>query len=461
MKVNENYCNHEELEKINNLLYICKSCSLFGLIEETTATEEKIKLLTKPYNYNIKNEINIYEITKNSINYYINKSESITKNKNDIKSIKNLNLYINYRKKLVKHMYNLCSAINTTYESYYLSITLMDNVINDLENIINNYQLDVISTICFIISKKFNEKDRMRTESLKEYLTICHSPQKFIKPIDLVNAEIECLKILKYNLNVPTYLTILKYIFICGIIFVNEFNEKEIKKIYDECFKILNFCIEQNEIYILFNSVQVVFAIIYLVRRKYNLKKNISKYFNDLFDIKFSYIKDCIKVIDNLYYKDNTILGKNKFNQNLNDKNNQSIKMEHKLNYKSNDKKLIKRNSQKSDIKNIKSKIINFSPIIKEKRFNNSFIKKIDVGSDSYLPDFYKDNLEKINDENLNIKNIIVLKKNDFKTNKNLIKHQFFRSNKHRRKIYIINTKNCASFAFSSISNDNDVFIEK
>ena len=49
-----NDCKHEELEKISNKLYICKNCSLFGIIKELTTTEAKIKLLSKPFNYNIK-----------------------------------------------------------------------------------------------------------------------------------------------------------------------------------------------------------------------------------------------------------------------------------------------------------------------------------------------------------------------------------------------------------------------
>ena len=149
-------------------------------------------------------------------------------------------------------------------------------------------------------------------------MTICHSPQKFINPNDLINIEVECLKILNYNLNLPTSLTLLKYIFICGIIFVNEIEENEIKKIYDKSLEILAFCVEQNEIYINFNPIQVSFGIIYLIRKKYNLKKNISKYFDDLFGIKFSYIKECVKVIDQLYYKDNYNQKENIKNKNNN-----------------------------------------------------------------------------------------------------------------------------------------------
>ena len=64
-----------------------------------------------------------------------------TKEKDD-KYISNLELYLKFRKKLIKHIYNLCSGINTTYECYFLSIELMDNVINNLDYIIDNFQLD-------------------------------------------------------------------------------------------------------------------------------------------------------------------------------------------------------------------------------------------------------------------------------------------------------------------------------
>ena len=62
-------CKHEELENINNKLYICQNCSILGIIKEITPFEIKMQLLSKPNNYNIKNEINIFDLTKNSINY--------------------------------------------------------------------------------------------------------------------------------------------------------------------------------------------------------------------------------------------------------------------------------------------------------------------------------------------------------------------------------------------------------
>lgn len=434
-------CKHEDLEKINNSLYTCKACSLIGIIKEMTATEAKIKLLSKYYKYNIKNEINIFDITKNAINYYINKPELIINPKKDDKSIKNNELYLKYRNKLIKHVYNLCTAINSTYECYYLAIMLMDNVVNNINYIINNYQLDLINTICFIISKKFIEKDILKAENYKQYLTICHSPQKFINSIDLINAEVECLKILKYNLNIPTSLTIIKYLFICGILFDNEVEEKEIKKIYDECFEILGFCIEQNDLYIKYNPVQVAFGIIYFVRKKYNLKKNIMKYFNDLFDIKFSYIKECTKLISKLYNNKNINKNENNNikklnldnNKNSNNTNRSSSIYKKNIIYPNiNINQSFPKNNEKmiySQISNMSPKKYHFSPVIRCKTVYTPIIKSIEFGSANRLSALNLDDIDKIYDDSINIKSIIIVQNNDQNTNKDQYKCQFFRSN--------------------------------
>ena len=460
MKDNKS-CKHEELEKINNKLYICKNCSLFGIIKEITVSEEKIKLLSKPYNYNIKNEINIYDLTKNALNFYLNNIELKINQKKDDISIKNLELFYKYRKKLIKHMFNLCSGVNTTYECYYLSLILIDNIINNLEYIISNYQLDLFSTACFIISKKFIEKDILKHEKLgNQYLTICYSPQKFIQANELINAEVECLKILKYKLNIPTHLTILKNIFICGIIFPNEIEENKIKKIYDICLEILGFCVEQNEIYLNYNPIQVVFGIIYLVRKNYNLKKNISKYFNDLFDIKFSYIKECVKLITNLYYRK---YNNNEINNNINKLNNNNNQKNFNVSYnisninQNNEKKIKNKFSEKSTYFPRK---YYFSPIIKSKNVSPNIITIGEFGSATRLSAINLDDIDKINEDNFSSKSIIIIKSENKKINKNFRKYQFFRSSRHRRKENNIDIKNCSYSPNSASTIDVDPIIE-
>ena len=417
----EQVCKHIELEKINNLLFVCKNCSIIGLINEVTEAETKIKLLSKPSSYNIKNEINIYDITKNTINFYMNDEK-------EKKPILNLELYLKYRKKMVKHLFNLCMEINSTYECYYLSILLMDNVVNNLDFVINNYQLDLISTSCFIISKKFIEKDNLKKQNYSSFLTICCSPQKFIKSIDLIIAEIECLKIIKYNLNIPTSYTILNYVMICGYIFNNEIEKNKMDKVYDECLKILNFCVEQNEIYINYNPVQTVFGIIYLVRKRYNLKSNIIKYMNDLFNVKFCSIKECIKLISQIYYENNI----------KNESKVSDFKKDNEI-----DAKIEKLNKVKylSQRKNLKTKFKYFSPIIKN-RNNYKSIKNTEVGSINRLSSL---NLLKIDKNNDIDNNIIIIKNDCHKTFEHFNKIHFFRFNQKKRKNEITDLKNPSS----------------
>ena len=431
----EQICKHLELEKINNLLFVCKNCSIIGLINEVTGTETKIKLLSKPLSYNIKNEINIYDITKNTINFYINDEK-------EKKPILNLELYLKFRKKMVKHLFNLCMEINATYDCYYLSILLMDNVVNNLDFVINNYQLDLISTSCFIISKKFIEKDNLKKQNYSTFLTICYSPQKFIKSIDLIFAEIECLKIVKYNLNIPTSYTILNYLMICGYIFNNEIEIKKMDKMYDECLKILNFCIEQNEIYINYNPVQIVFGIIYLVRKRYNLKTNIIKYMNDLFNVKFCSIKECIKLISKLFYENN-INTKDKITQ---------LKKDNEIDDNTTKLKKVKYLSQR---KNAKTKFKHFSPIIKN-RNNYKSIKNIEVGNINRISSLYSEQIDKNKDNDID--NNIIIIKNDCH---NTTKVYFFRCNQKKRKNEITDLKNPSSHNNTNSQLDFNLCVEK
>ena len=329
-------CDHQNLEKINGNIYICHNCSLIRMIKykNNKQNNENTKLLLSKsnYYYNIKNEINIFHLTKNIIDakndYYPHNKE-----KGEIFQ-KNKTLYLKFRNKLINHIHNLCSEINSTYDCFYLSILLLDILIHKLNYIISNYQLDLFSTICFIISKKFIEKDKMKAEKYNQYLTICHSPQKFINSKDLILSEIECLKLLKYNINIPTSFTIMKYMFICGIIFEEEISIKEYSKINEECLNLLLFCNNNNEIAFYYNPVLIVFSIIYIIRKKYKFKFMDTLDLFSLFDIKFNQIKECVKLISKLYFNNNYLKSNNYIEKNINIK--RSLSQNKKYSNKSN-----------------------------------------------------------------------------------------------------------------------------
>ena len=274
--------------------------------------------------------------------------------------------------------------------------------------IINNYQLDLFCTICFIISKKFIEKDLMKVEKYNNYLTICHSPQKFIIQNDLILAEIECLKILKYQLNIPTSFTIINYLFICGIIFEDEI-KNNYSNINKECLNLLLFCTKTNEISFYYNPVLISFSILYLIRRKYELKMTDTLDLFSLFDIKFSQIKECVKLISKLYF----------------DKNNK------KSSNNMNDKIIIKRSY--SQIKRVQNK--------NKKR--------------SFTPNKY---------ENFHFDdNYYIMSIKDYKIERSIIKeyNEFFRNFIRKRKLYDKIIKNSSSYFnnFNNSINRNDNLI--
>ena len=398
-------CGHNNLEKINNI-YICKDCSLIRMIE---LNNNKKLLLSKCNDYNIKNEINIFQLTKNAINFYNNYQIKSDNKKLDNIFTKNSSLYLKYRIKLINHIYNLCSEIKSTYECFFLSVLLLDILIYKLKYQITNYQLDLLSTICFIISKKFVEKDKFKLEDYNSYLTICHSPQKFINSKDLIISEIEILKILNYDLNIPSSYTILKYMFICGIIIENENDLINYVNIYDECLDLLSFCNNNNEIGFNFNPVIIVFSIIYIIRKKYKLNNTDTLNLFSVFNIKFCQIKECVKLISNLYFDEN-------------DKKSTHI---------INNKKIIRKS---------------FS----QKRINGKKVEKRFLTPNKYI--------------NFNFsKNYYIMSIKIYKNEKNRIKEDkwFFRNSYRKRKITKINIKN-SSIIGNNINysiNGNDFLI--
>ena len=289
-------CQHDNFEIIFENLYICKECSIL-IIKNLSINNQKISKFIKPQIYNTKYEINNIDIFLNSLNYFLKTNENN-------EPILSNELYIKHRKILCHHIKNLCKEVEFQLEIYYLSITLMDTIFNNINSNLNNYQLDLIGTTCFILSKKFFEIDCKEKENYQIYLTVCHSPQMFIKSADLINSEIKCLQLLNYNLNIFTPFNLLKNIFICGFVLLNEIKNIDINKIYDDCINLLDLCIEEDEICLHYNTAQIIFAIIYITRKKNKLTTNICKIYFQIFKIKFNY-KDCAKLILKIYHSNN------------------------------------------------------------------------------------------------------------------------------------------------------------
>ena len=182
----------------------------------------------------------------------------------------------NYLKTLIKTIH---SSISYNSQSYFLSIFLMD-IIFLKENLSNEYysffplkipskdlklnDYILLSLSCLIISYKFNGNSSI-LYPLNNIIKIIYyiSGEKFsFTSRDLVRGEAFIIKLLKYKLNFYTVYHYLVFFFAHGIIFKKYLTkykliEKKIfEKIYSEARQLLDYIIDQNKFFELYNGKQ-------------------------------------------------------------------------------------------------------------------------------------------------------------------------------------------------------------
>ena len=182
----------------------------------------------------------------------------------------------NYLKTLIKTIH---SSISYNSQSYFLSIFLMD-IIFLKENLSNEYysffpskipskdlklnDYILLSLSCLIISYKFNGNSSI-LYPLNNIIKIIYyiSGEKFsFTSRDLVRGEAFIIKLLKYKLNFYTVYHYLVFFFAHGIIFKKYLTkyksiEKNIfEKIYSEARQLLDYIIDQNKFFELYNGKQ-------------------------------------------------------------------------------------------------------------------------------------------------------------------------------------------------------------
>ena len=98
----------------------------------------------------------------------------------------------------------------------------------------------------------------------------------------LKRAEILCLQILEYDLNITTIFDFLNLVLSAGIVLEKEINDFNVlSKIYNDCFYLLNCCFRENDIILEHSLSEIVFSIVYLVRKKNNIIYNTEKLFQN------------------------------------------------------------------------------------------------------------------------------------------------------------------------------------
>ena len=407
MNFTKSLCPHK-FEKSSPSINICKKCSTIQLISIPIIIKKKNNdIFCKPDEYCYNFEINAIELIKNKINdddknfknfkieleqlnkmqdsgsfnneidveesYELSSSNSEKSNKEN-NYLYSFKIYYKNRRDIILHIKKLCNKYNTSKNCFYLTMALIEEFfINNDEKHISKYQMDLIINSIFILAYKFFEKDSDYFISYKSFKTYFYKEKKHVKEKNLRIAEVQCLQILEYNLNKFTIFNFLELVLSSGIILEKEvLNFNIISKIYNECFKLLDFCFEENDLMIEYPISQIVFSIVYLVRKQNNLIYNIEKNFKKIYNIELKKYLNCIKYISSIYYKNEN------FSTNLNNKF--IIFEDIKKDIFINDKKIDndKNNTKNNDFKNVLNPIHNLKENQKMIEMKSYDSKKMD-----------------------------------------------------------------------------------
>ena len=350
MNFTKSSCTHVKFEKSFLSVYSCKKCSTTQLVTLPKVLKKKHKdIFFKPLEYCFNYEINIIELIKNQIHNdeknFKNYKEALENiSKNEVNTNKNLeindsfysnneqekseessynsektndendflhslNIYYKNRKDIITQIKKLCNKHSTSKNCFYLTMTLIEEFfkISDTQKI-NNYQMDLIINAIFILVYKYIDSDNDFFLNYKSFKTFFYKEKRHIKSNDLKIAEIQCLQILEYNLNILTILNFLELMLSSGIILEKETdNFNIISKTYSECLNLLDFCFNENDIMIQHSMSEIVLSIISLVRKQNNLIFNIDKYFAKIYNIELKKYFNCIKHISSIYYKNENV----------------------------------------------------------------------------------------------------------------------------------------------------------
>ena len=217
-------------------------------------------------NIHYKNEIDYNTIFKN-----IKKQEEIYYKKLSIISnqiIKdNINIYLNIRNNIMAICYNFNKILELHENSLYSSIVFIDNIIKTYDKKLNEKKIYLICLICCFYSLKFVEDDapEMDIIELNEF------SENYYDKNEYLYYEVLCLKILKYNLNIPTLFDYVNIINLIGVYFYDENNVFIDKNNFNLIVKNLMKKIFFSDLSFLYEHYLIAFCIFELARNKYNL----------------------------------------------------------------------------------------------------------------------------------------------------------------------------------------------
>ena len=348
-------------------------------------------------NIHYKNEIDYNTIFKN-----IKKQEEIYYKKLSIISnqiIKdNINIYLNIRNNIMAICYNFNKILELHENSLYSSIVFIDNIIKTYDKKLNEKKIYLICLICCFYSLKFVEDDapEMDIIELNEF------SENYYDKNEYLYYEVLCLKILKYNLNIPTLFDYVNIINLIGVYFYDENNVFIDKNNFNLIVKNLMKKIFFSDLSFLYEHYLIAFCIFELARNKYNLNN-----------------PEKLKKFKNKF----NIHNENKYNKCKNDIINYINKFDKKLKTSSEEKNLVlKFKDLENNINNNKFKTIENEKIIDINSNNNT----------NNNSNKSNNNIKIINELNLSLKS----PKNE---KENTINNKYKINNNNKNKFNILN----------------------
>ena len=358
-------------------------------------------------------------------------------------------IYFEKRKEIKTLIKNMNTCLDNNSSTFFLALFYMDLIFENysLENImidsrneliissnnfykINHYVL--LSLACLVIASKFNEKDP-HVPDLNSFLRIYNKYSKFyfiFSLNELMKAEVNVLKILKYKLNYFSLYQFITFFFANGILFeknirdsdlIHKFNYSEkkiLEKIYVKSREILDFFLDDyDNYYTLFNRndnyITAIEILLWAIENTLNIQIiNEDNYFFPLYyQNKFNYSKhiQIYSIIDNIFNK-NEILNKNISDNIINDNYNFNYGnyfIDSQIN-------LIKNNNKNLYLMSVSNSNNNFDDYFKNQKISSDY--KTQTSKSFY---YFKDNdkndnidyygqisdLKKMNSDNTNLFN--------------------------------------------------------
>ena len=280
-----NKCLHmpDKLSKItlSENFFFCRNCG--SILSQTKAN--KLLPTVKPIETECRTEIDPIDLYNNSF-----RQTPFIKIKKDC-------IYLEKRPRAIKLLEKFNNLYHYTDDIFFLALTYMDIIFKTLYNQnkkITKKEEDLYILNCLFISEKFYEKDLKVSPNYQLYIK---NSIYDTEPIDILENEISCLKILEYKLDHHSLYDILQAYMYNGFIFDKEINNTSIisgvKLAYNYADKIFR-DIEYSYIALFFPSDLIAFIIIKLTRKKFFNNNKYDKKIKTIYGYKQEDYKACL-----------------------------------------------------------------------------------------------------------------------------------------------------------------------